>query len=142
MMIAHLDRMRQPLLVGLCALIGLIHATSTQQFPFKAHQRYKRQLGSGELDVPNQQIDLNITVPYIFSARLYPYGETKGDLVIHGNSEVYKLANPFHYLGQIYETIYALCGAGGLDKVIEITSAIGSDGGHAAATARNEVIRG
>lgn len=77
---------------------------------FTEHRRYKRQLGSGEVDVPNQQIDLNITVPYIFSARLYPYGETKGDLLIHGTSEVYKLANPFHYLGQIYDTIYvSLC---------------------------------
>nr|CDJ83750.1 Nidogen and EGF calcium-binding domain containing protein [Haemonchus contortus] len=97
--------MHQPLLVGLCALIGLIHGTLLQ-FPFREHRRYKRQLGSGEVDVPNQQIDLNITVPYIFSARLYPYGETKGDLLIHGTSEVYKLANPFHYLGQIYDTIY------------------------------------
>ncbi|WKY01519.1 hypothetical protein Q1695_015487 [Nippostrongylus brasiliensis] len=95
--------MRQPLLVGLCALLGLIiHTSSAYIHPFREHRRYKRQL----VDGLNQQIDLNITVPYIFSARLYPYGETKGDLLIRGRREVYKLANPFHYLGQVYDTIY------------------------------------
>uniref|UniRef100_A0A158P9N2 Nidogen 1a n=1 Tax=Angiostrongylus cantonensis TaxID=6313 RepID=A0A158P9N2_ANGCA len=72
-------------------------------FFYSDHRRYKRQL-TEPLD--QQHIDLNITVPYIFSARLYPYGESKGDLIIRRPIEVYKLANPFHYLGQVYDTIY------------------------------------
>ncbi|VDL84443.1 unnamed protein product [Nippostrongylus brasiliensis] len=112
--------MRQPLLVGLCALLGLIiHTSSAYIHPFREHRRYKRQL----VDGLNQQIDLNITVPYIFSARLYPYGETKGDLLIRGRREVYKLANPFHYLGQVYDTIYALRRGYADYKVTEIVNA-------------------
>lgn len=41
-----------------------------------AQARPKRQFDSGGGPA---QIDLNITVPFIFSARLYPYGEDKGD---------------------------------------------------------------
>ncbi|EPB80333.1 calcium binding EGF domain protein [Ancylostoma ceylanicum] len=90
--------MRRPLLVGLCALQFFVLVRSRAGFRYGEHRRYKRQLGSG--DILNQQIDLNITVPYIFSARLYPYGESKGDLLISGDTEPYRLANPFHYLGQ------------------------------------------
>ncbi|VDM58889.1 unnamed protein product [Angiostrongylus costaricensis] len=87
--------MRTTLLVGLCLVDGL--------FFYSDHRRYKRQLSES---FDQQHIDLNITVPYIFSARLYPYGESKGDLIIRRSIEVYKLANPFHYLGQVYDTIY------------------------------------
>ncbi|EYC03910.1 hypothetical protein Y032_0091g2492 [Ancylostoma ceylanicum] len=96
--------MRRPLLVGLCALQFFVLVRSRAGFRYGEHRRYKRQLGSG--DILNQQIDLNITVPYIFSARLYPYGESKGDLLISGDTEPYRLANPFHYLGQVYDTIF------------------------------------
>ncbi|CAD6187998.1 unnamed protein product [Caenorhabditis auriculariae] len=71
--------------------------------PFAGHVRYKRQL----VEEPAQQIDLNITVPYIFSARLYPYGPTRGDISIRGDAEVYKLENPFHFMAGVYDTIYA-----------------------------------
>uniref|UniRef100_A0A1I7XJA3 protein disulfide-isomerase n=1 Tax=Heterorhabditis bacteriophora TaxID=37862 RepID=A0A1I7XJA3_HETBA len=87
------------LVVGLLIIIRELHANT---FPFQGHSRYKRQLGESS----SHQIDLNITVPYIFSARLYPYGPSRGDLLIHGESEPYQLANPFHFLGQVYNTIY------------------------------------
>lgn len=32
------------------------------------------------------EIELNVTVPYIFSARLYPYGESKGDSLLDPSS--------------------------------------------------------
>lgn len=70
--------------------------------PFSGHQRYRRQI----LDEPNQQIDLNITVPYIFSARLYTYGANRGDISVHGRQEIYKLENPIHFMGNVYDSIY------------------------------------
>ncbi|KJH40786.1 hypothetical protein DICVIV_13250 [Dictyocaulus viviparus] len=95
--------MRSTLLVGFNTLICFI---TVNGFLYREHGRYKRQL----IDSFDQQhIDLNITVPYIFSARLYPYGEAKGDLIIRRSSDVYKLGNPFHYLGQVYDTIYMFC---------------------------------
>uniref|UniRef100_A0A915PK39 EGF-like domain-containing protein n=1 Tax=Setaria digitata TaxID=48799 RepID=A0A915PK39_9BILA len=41
------------------------------------HYRYKRQFDTSN----TPQIDLNITVPYVFSARLYPFGEARGDKI-------------------------------------------------------------
>ncbi|KAK6745525.1 hypothetical protein RB195_011945 [Necator americanus] len=95
--------MRRSLLVGLYALqCCCFLLVWSENFRYGAHRRYKRQLG----EISSPQIDLNITVPYIFSARLYPYGEHKGDLLIDAESEPYKLANPFRYLGQVYDTIF------------------------------------
>ncbi|CAI2347390.1 unnamed protein product [Caenorhabditis sp. 36 PRJEB53466] len=73
-----------------------------QAFGCGCHQRYRRQI----LDEPNQQIDLNITVPYIFSARLYTYGASRGDIPVHSRQEVYKLENPVHFMGRVYDTVY------------------------------------
>lgn len=54
------------------------------------------------------QIDLNITVPFIFSARLYPYGESKGDKILDPslNTQAYILKNELTFLEENYTAIY------------------------------------
>lgn len=53
-------------------------------------------------------MDLNITVPFIFSARLYPYGEDKGDQLLDPkkHSQRVDLKHDFIFYGQNYSTIY------------------------------------
>jgi hypothetical protein len=53
------------------------------------------------------QIDLNITVPYIFSARLYPYGLSKGDQITHLDPQPLDLHTPLQFLGGLYQTLFA-----------------------------------
>ena len=56
------------------------------------------------------QIDLNVTVPYIFSARLYPFGEVNGDdelPLLEPNAEKQlRLKFPLKFLEKTYHTIY------------------------------------
>uniref|UniRef100_A0A914S450 Uncharacterized protein n=1 Tax=Parascaris equorum TaxID=6256 RepID=A0A914S450_PAREQ len=66
------------------------------------HNRYKRQFDASQ----TPQIDLNITVPYIFSARLYPYGGARGDKLLSGSSQPLKLSSPVNFLGEKFDTIY------------------------------------
>ncbi|VDN04457.1 unnamed protein product [Thelazia callipaeda] len=68
---------------------------------YKNHYRYKRQFDSSN----TPQIDLNITVPYIFSARLYPFGEGKGDHLMTGSTQVFKLKKSFKFLGKEYDAV-------------------------------------
>ncbi|CAJ0580818.1 unnamed protein product, partial [Mesorhabditis spiculigera] len=65
--------------------------------------RRRRQLGEEPSGPP---IDLNTTVPYIFSARLYPYGLEKGDKILTNSAQAMALMEPFAYLGAVYDTIY------------------------------------
>ncbi|KAI6201251.1 EGF-like domain-containing protein [Aphelenchoides besseyi] len=51
-------------------------------------------------------IDLNITVPYIFSARLYPYGLAKGDQLAHMDPQPIDLHSPLKFFGESYQTIF------------------------------------
>ncbi|VDD94411.1 unnamed protein product [Enterobius vermicularis] len=71
-------------------------------FFFLGNQRYKRQFDG----VNTPQIDLNITVPFIFSARLYPYGKTKGDTLLEGDVINLKLKNTLYFLGESYDSVY------------------------------------
>lgn len=48
---------------------------------------------------------MNITVPYIFSARLYPFGEAKGDKILTGSSQIVKLSKTFKFLGKEYDAV-------------------------------------
>uniref|UniRef100_A0A0M3I7E2 NIDO domain-containing protein n=1 Tax=Ascaris lumbricoides TaxID=6252 RepID=A0A0M3I7E2_ASCLU len=68
----------------------------------EGHSRYKRQFDASH----TPQIDLNITVPYIFSARLYPYGGARGDKLLSGNSQPLKLISSINFLGEKFDTIY------------------------------------
>ncbi|CAG9531514.1 unnamed protein product [Cercopithifilaria johnstoni] len=65
------------------------------------HYRYKRQFDASN----TPQIDLNITVPYVFSARLYPFGEAKGDQILTGSSQIIKLSKSFKFLGKEYDAV-------------------------------------
>ncbi|MCP9257598.1 Nidogen-like protein [Dirofilaria immitis] len=67
----------------------------------KKHYRYKRQFDTSN----TPQIDLNITVPYVFSARLYPFGDIKGDQVLTGSSQIVKLSRSFKFLGKEYDAV-------------------------------------
>lgn len=53
-----------------------------------------------------QHIDLNITVPYIFSARLYPHGTSKGDKLLSGQQEAISLQQPLRYFSRVFDTLY------------------------------------
>ncbi len=71
----------------------------------EAQQRLKkRQLGG----TPQTQIDLNITVPFIFSARLYPYGENRGDALLSktAESQAFVLKHEIQFMGERYSAIY------------------------------------
>lgn len=58
--------------------------------------------------MPPTQIDLNITVPFIFSARLYPYGESRGDSVLsaQATTQPIVLRNEIVYLAKNYSIIH------------------------------------
>lgn len=60
-------------------------------------------LPSGRL---RRQLEFNASVPYIFSARLYPFGTDRGDLLVQRDSEPYALEHPVAFLGEQYDTIY------------------------------------
>ncbi|CAB3403508.1 unnamed protein product [Caenorhabditis bovis] len=95
--------MRRPRKIGLVTtILALLAAVFADEHPFKGHARYRRQI----LDEPGQQIDLNITVPYIFSARLYTYGPNRGDIEMNGRQEIYKLESPVHFMGDVFDSIY------------------------------------
>uniref|UniRef100_A0A0N5ASL2 Nidogen n=1 Tax=Syphacia muris TaxID=451379 RepID=A0A0N5ASL2_9BILA len=66
------------------------------------HRRYKRQFDGDS----TPQIDLNVTVPFIFSARLYPYGEARNDRILEGDVQKFELNNSLLFLGQSYNTVY------------------------------------
>lgn len=51
------------------------------------------------------QIDLNITVPYIFSARLYPYGTSKGDQALARDSQLVRLHDSVRFIRKTYDSI-------------------------------------
>lgn len=53
-------------------------------------------------------MDLNITVPFIFSARLYPYGKEKGDSLLESGkpSRAFELSHDFMFFGRNYSTVY------------------------------------
>uniref|UniRef100_A0A8R1DQP9 Uncharacterized protein n=1 Tax=Caenorhabditis japonica TaxID=281687 RepID=A0A8R1DQP9_CAEJA len=88
----------------LCLVLALLEPAHVlaKRYSFTGHPRYRRQI----VDEPNQQIDLNITVPYIFSARLYTYGTNRGDATVRNRREVYELQNPVHFMGNLYDRIY------------------------------------
>lgn len=70
---------------------------------FLDHARYKRQFDVG---ASGPQIDLNITVPYIFSARLYPYGPSKEDKLVQVDPQPFSLHTPLKFLTKVYNAIY------------------------------------
>uniref|UniRef100_A0AC34RER1 Uncharacterized protein n=1 Tax=Panagrolaimus sp. JU765 TaxID=591449 RepID=A0AC34RER1_9BILA len=80
------------LLSFLCLIIS--HKT-------EANRRRIRQVEKG-----GPQIDLNITVPYIFSARLYPYGPSKEDKIVQVDPTSYSLKTPLRFLNHVYNSIY------------------------------------
>ncbi len=67
--------------------------------------RVRRQVGFGGSP---QQIDLNITVPFIFSARLYPYGVLKGDAEFSKNAGVQPivLKHDITFFDRSFSTLY------------------------------------
>ncbi|KAI1721512.1 nidogen-like domain-containing protein [Ditylenchus destructor] len=66
------------------------------------HRRYRRQFDTSNAS----QIDLNITVPYIFQARLYPYGHNQEDQLAQSEVQALALQTPLTFLEKNYETIY------------------------------------
>lgn len=66
------------------------------------HSRYKRQSSA----LTSSQIDLNTTVPYIFSARLYPYGLKHGDKVSELALQPFRLHTPLYFLERNYDTLF------------------------------------
>ncbi|KAI1729049.1 calcium-binding EGF domain-containing protein [Ditylenchus destructor] len=66
------------------------------------HPRYRRQFDTSNAS----QIDLNITVPYIFQARLYPYGQNQDDQLAQSEVQALKLQTPLTFLEKNYEIIY------------------------------------
>jgi hypothetical protein len=76
--------------------------TKTNKCTFIERTRLRRQFENRN----GPQIDLNITVPYIFSARLYPYGLSKGDQVTHLDPQPVDLHTPLQFLGGLYQTIF------------------------------------
>lgn len=71
---------------------------------FLEHARYKRQFDTSSAS----QIDLNITVPYIFSARLYPYGPVHGDRIAQLDPQPFYLQAPLFFLDRSYDVIYVI----------------------------------
>ena len=73
------------------------------------HNRRLRSTSERVVSGPSQ-IDLNVTVPYIFSARLYPFGEVNGDdelPLLESNAEKQlRLKFPLKFLEKTYHTIY------------------------------------
>uniref|UniRef100_A0A7E4VRT2 Nidogen n=1 Tax=Panagrellus redivivus TaxID=6233 RepID=A0A7E4VRT2_PANRE len=67
--------------------------------------RRRRQVDFGTTST-GPQIDLNITVPYIFSARLYPYGPSKDDKLVQVDPTAYNLQTPLKLLQHTYNSIY------------------------------------
>ncbi|CAI4221248.1 unnamed protein product [Auanema sp. JU1783] len=85
---------------------NLILCTAINEHPYREHQRYRRASNTfGDAESP-PLLDLNATVPYIFSARVYPYGQANGDLLASAAIEPYRLENPMHFLGNVFDTIY------------------------------------
>ncbi|CEF64491.1 EGF-like calcium-binding domain and Nidogen, extracellular domain-containing protein [Strongyloides ratti] len=72
-------------------------------FKYAAHQRYKRTLSSQKRE---SGLDLNVSVPYIFSARLYQYGIEHNDYEMTKNVEDLFLSTPLYLLGIQYDKIY------------------------------------
>uniref|UniRef100_A0A0N4ZX96 NIDO domain-containing protein n=1 Tax=Parastrongyloides trichosuri TaxID=131310 RepID=A0A0N4ZX96_PARTI len=68
----------------------------------KGHNRYKRTLTQKR----ESGLDLNVTVPYIFSARLYPYGKEHNDYEMIKNKDELFLSTPLYLLGIQYDKIY------------------------------------
>ena len=53
-----------------------------------------------------RQLEFNASVPYIFSARLYPFGADRGDLLVQRDIEPYALEHPVNFLGEQHDSIY------------------------------------
>jgi len=68
-------------------------------------KRFRRQLDTAS---GASHLDLNITVPYIFSARLYTYGVDRGDKQIPAGSpsQHLQLQTPLVFLGRQYASLY------------------------------------
>uniref|UniRef100_A0A914IFU5 Uncharacterized protein n=1 Tax=Globodera rostochiensis TaxID=31243 RepID=A0A914IFU5_GLORO len=74
-------------------------------------QRHRRQLAEMELSdqtlFQGRQTMLNQSVPFIFSARLYPYGSKNGDTTLVGASSEFKLSSSeLIFLDQTFDTIW------------------------------------
>ncbi|XP_003378491.1 putative calcium binding EGF domain protein [Trichinella spiralis] len=69
--------------------------------------RRRRHDQSPNLGAP-MHIDLNITVPFIFKPRLYPYGEGTGDneLSLWTSVQGYVLQNEISYWGESFASVY------------------------------------
>ncbi|CAD5215006.1 unnamed protein product [Bursaphelenchus okinawaensis] len=91
-----LSRLQLP---GLILAACWLHSASADVSQDRIRQR--RQFNNPH----GPQIDLNITVPYIFSARLYPYGQSKGDQVTQLDPQPVDLHTPLKLLGRSYETL-------------------------------------
>uniref|UniRef100_A0AAF5CYM2 EGF-like domain-containing protein n=1 Tax=Strongyloides stercoralis TaxID=6248 RepID=A0AAF5CYM2_STRER len=72
-------------------------------FKYAGHNRYKRTLSSQKGE---SGLDLNVSVPYIFSARLYQYGNEHNDYEMTKNVEDLFLSTPLYLLGIQYDKIY------------------------------------
>uniref|UniRef100_A0A1I8BSD7 EGF-like domain-containing protein n=1 Tax=Meloidogyne hapla TaxID=6305 RepID=A0A1I8BSD7_MELHA len=53
-----------------------------------------------------QQIDLNITVPFVFSARLYPYGVKNGDAELVQEYNEFRPSTPIIFMGKSIDKIW------------------------------------
>ncbi|KAL3100263.1 hypothetical protein niasHT_027727 [Heterodera trifolii] len=73
-------------------------------------QRIRRQLAEKEFSdqslFQGHQTELNQSVPFIFRARLYPYGTKNGDAIMVGAISEFKLSNPLIFLDQTFDTIW------------------------------------
>ncbi|KAL3085943.1 hypothetical protein niasHS_008985 [Heterodera schachtii] len=76
----------------------------------KNGQRNRRQLVEKEFSdqslFQGHQTELNQSVPFIFRARLYPYGTKNGDAIMVGAISEFKLSNPLIFLDQTFDTIW------------------------------------
>ncbi|KRZ15401.1 EGF-like domain-containing protein, partial [Trichinella zimbabwensis] len=91
----------------LAALVLLCQTILSSEDANGIRPRRRRQDQSPNLGAP-MHIDLNITVPFIFKPRLYPYGEGTGDNELSSWTSVqgYVLQNEISYWGESFASVY------------------------------------
>ncbi|KRY93427.1 EGF-like domain-containing protein [Trichinella pseudospiralis] len=91
----------------LAALVLLCQTIFCLGDAYGIRPRRRRQDQSPNLGAP-MHIDLNITVPFIFKPRLYPYGEGTGDNELSSWTSVqgYVLQNEISYWGESFASVY------------------------------------
>ncbi|CAK5079641.1 unnamed protein product [Meloidogyne enterolobii] len=78
-----------------------------RRFYFLNKSRQRRQLLEAPISSSGaQQIDLNITVPFVFSARLYPYGVKNGDAELVQEYNEFRPSTPILFMGKSIDKIW------------------------------------